>query len=187
MKHLHTAIRRHVTTALLIVAMPFGAAAADDGRVDALFAELQGTEGREATRIARQIRAEWSKSGSAAMDLLLGRGKDAIEANEVDKAIEHLTALVDHAPDFAEGWAARGLAFYRQGEYMLALADLERALALEPRHFGALQGVGAVMQQLDRPRLAWRAYEKVLALYPDNSQVQDAMEPLEPEVLGREL
>ena len=186
MERFRTAIRRHVTTLAALLALALAAAAEGD-RVDTLFDELQGAEGREAARLAGQIRAEWSKSGSPAMDLLLRRGKEAIEAEAFAKAVEHLTALTDHAPDFAEGWAARGLAFYRQGEYMLALADLERALALEPRHFGALRGVGAVMQQLDRPELAWRAYQEVLALYPENAQVREAMEPLEPEVLGRAL
>jgi tetratricopeptide (TPR) repeat protein len=121
------------------------------------------------------------------MDLLLRRGREALEAEDYDLAVEHLTALTDHAPEFAEGWASRALVFYRQREYLLALADLERALALNPQHFGALQGVGAVMQKLERPKLAWRAYEQVLALYPENTQVREAMESLETEVLGRDL
>jgi tetratricopeptide (TPR) repeat protein len=160
---------------------------AEEDRVGELLEALQDAEGIEARRIAGQIRSEWSKSGSAAMDLLLRRGRDALEDEELGEAVEHLTALTDHAPDFAEGWAARALVFYQQGEYMLALSDLERALALNPQHFGALQGVGAIMQQLDRPELAYRAYEAVLALYPENTQVREAMESLETTVRGRDL
>jgi tetratricopeptide (TPR) repeat protein len=179
-------IKAHVATlgaALCLVPPVY----ADDGRVGELLEALQDAEGTEARRIAGQIRTEWSKSGSAAMDLLLRRGREAMEDEDLGEAVEHLTALTDHAPDFAEGWAARALVFYQQGEYMLALSDLERALALNPRHFGALQGVGAIMQRLDRPELAWRAYEAVLALYPENTQVREAMESLDTTVRGRDL
>ena len=67
----------------------------------------------EAERIEREIFLEWSKSGSAAMDLLLKRGRDALEVNETGAAIEHLTALTDHAPQFPEGWHALALAYYQ--------------------------------------------------------------------------
>jgi tetratricopeptide (TPR) repeat protein len=186
MKRSRFRIKAHVATlpATLCLALP---AAAEEARVTELLDSLQSAEGAEAERIAGQIRTQWARSGSAAMDLLLRRGREALEAEDYDLAVEHLTALTDHAPEFAEGWASRALVFYRQREYLLALADLERALALNPQHFGALQGVGAVMQKLERPKLAWRAYEQVLALYPENTQVREAMESLETEVLGRDL
>ena len=73
-----------------------------------------------------------------------------MEAQEYDVAIEHLTALTDHAPDFAEGWNARATAFYLIGEYALAVADIERALALNPRHFGAMSGLAFILEEIGR-------------------------------------
>lgn len=160
--------------------------AQQDARSD-LLSELREAGPEESARLVERIRNEWSRSGSAAMDLLLRRGRDAIEAGDLDKAIEHLTALTDHAPGFAEGWATRAMAFYRQEEFGLALADLEQALALNPDHFAAIQGLGAIMERLEQPDLAWDAYEKVLALHPHHPQVLSAMERLEREVRGRDL
>lgn len=160
---------------------------AQEAPAQEMLEDLRAASPEEAERLAGQIRTVWSKSGSAAMDLLLRRGRDAIEAEDHAVAVEHLTALTDHAPEFAEGWATRAMAFFQQQEYGLALADLRRALALNPEHFGALYGLGAIMEQLDRPRLAWRAYEEVLAIYPHHPQVGAAMERLEREVLGAEL
>ena len=78
--------------------------------LDALFAELADPDAGDWQRAEQDIWREWSKSGSPAMDLLLQRGRDALQAGEVGAAIEHLTALTDHAPDFAEGWNARATA-----------------------------------------------------------------------------
>ena len=95
------------------------------------------------------------------MDLLLQRGQEAMEAGDLDAAIEHFTALTDHAPDFAEGWNARATAFFQDERYGPALADIERTLALNPDHFGALMGLAMILEQLDRcPKMRWRPTER---------------------------
>lgn len=141
----------------------------------------------EAARLAREVEERWSHSGSASMDLLLRRGKDALEAQELDRAVIHLTALTDHAPGFAEGWAARATAFFLQEEWGLALSDIEQTLILEPRHYGALFGLCIIMRELDEPDLATRACEASRDAYPAQEQLTGLMELLERETGGRAL
>ncbi|MBD3764660.1 MAG: tetratricopeptide repeat protein [Rhodobacterales bacterium] len=156
--------------------------------LDDLFGQLAAApDARAAARIERQIWDEWSKSGSAAMDLLLQRGREALGAGDTTQAIEHLTALTDHAPDFAEGWNARAAAYFQAGEYGPSVADIARTLALNPRHFGALAGLGAIYEQLDRPEQALRAYRAALAIHPWLQGVLDAVERLETETGGQTL
>ncbi len=126
----------------------------------------------------------WSRSGSATADLLLDRGRKAIEAEDLETAIDHLTALTDHAPDFAEGWQTRASAFFAMGEYGLAFADLERALVLNPSHFGALTGLGVLLGEMGNPDLALKALKMAQDLNPHAAGVADAIERVEYE-LGR--
>lgn len=161
--------------------------AVDDARLDRLFGQLQEADPADARRIAGEIELELSKSGSPAMDLLLGRGRDALEAGDSAAAIGHLTALTDHAPDFAEGWHARALAYMQAGLLGPALADLERALALRPRHLGAIAALGALMEETGRPDLAHAAYARLLAIHPHHEDVSTALERLDPQVSGKEL
>ena len=130
---------------------------------------------------------EWSKSGSAAMDLLLKRGRDALEVNDTGAAIEHLTALTDHAPEFAEGWHTLALAYYQAEMIGPSMDALEHALALNPQHFGALRGVGSVHEQLGNDALAYDAYTQVLELRPFDEQVTEALERLSGRVQGTEI
>ncbi|MBM2577273.1 hypothetical protein JQC91_13270 [Jannaschia sp. Os4] len=141
----------------------------------------------EATRLAREVEERWSHSGSAAMDLLLRRGREAIEAEELDRAVTHLTALTDHAPDFAEGWVARATAFFLQERWGLALSDLEQALILEPRHYGALTGLCILMEQIDEPDLALRACAASLDIHPNQEELVGFVEQLERATGGRTL
>lgn len=170
---------------LMMVVFP--AYAADDERLDRLFEQLQDADPREAARIEREIEMEFSNSGSPAMNLLLERGRDALEAGESSAAIEHLTALTDHAPEFAEGWYMRAMAFLKTERFGLALADLEKALALNPRHFEAIGALGFVMQQLDRPEMAQRAYTLALEIHPHHKGVSRALSRLDPHLGGRDL
>ncbi len=121
------------------------------------------------------------------MDLLLDRGRDALEAGDSQAAIDHFSALIDHAPDFAEGWHMRSVAFSRVGRYGLALADIERALALNPRHFNAIYGLGVILEELNQPDLAHRAFTRVLAIHPHHEAVTKALERLDSQVGGSAL
>ena len=182
-----TGILKPVVTALFVgLGVPV-AGTAQEGGVDALLEQLSDPETQNWQALERQVRAEWSKSGSAAMDLLLERGREALEEEEVDVAIEHLTALTDHAPDFAEGWNARATAFFQKGRYGPALADIRRALALNPRHFEALTGLAVILQQLGYEEDALSAWRAVETIHPHRPQLKDAIEKLEKETGGTAL
>ena len=138
----------------------------------------------EAARLTGEILERWSHSGSAALDYLLSRGRDALDAEDYEAAIEHLTALTDHAPEFAEGWNARGTAFFLTERFGLAAADLERALALNPNHFGALSGLGVIYERIDQPKAALRAFEAALKIHPHMEDVRTAVERLRAQTQG---
>lgn len=169
--------------ALLIVT----GAGADEARLDSLMAELRSASPEEASRIAADIQLEWEKSGSASADLLLSRGQKAMEAGQIQSAIEHFTALTDHAPEFAEGWVSRASAFAHADMFGPALADLEVALELNPQHFEAIIGLGAILELIDRPEDAYEAYQLVQPIHPHHPAVTEALERLEPLVQGRQL
>lgn len=155
--------------------------------LDDLFARLAEAERDDARRLAKEIELEFSKSGSSSADLLLKRGRDALEGGDTRKAIEHLTAVVDHAPDFAEGWHMRAVAYAQAELFGPAIADLERALAIEPRHFYAIASLGGLMAQINRPRMARDAFEQVLAIHPHFDDVSAAMEQVDRQIGGSEL
>jgi tetratricopeptide (TPR) repeat protein len=177
-----------LAVAATLVAVP--ALAEDDtapDRLDGLLAELSEPDNENWRRVEAEVVRAWSQSGSDAMDLLLERGRAAIAEQDYGAAVEHLTALVDHAPDFAEGWNARATAFYLQGEYGLALADLERTLALNPRHFMALSGVGIILGSMGNGVLALEALQAAEKINPHRDDMRQTIERLERELGGAEL
>lgn len=156
-------------------------------RLDKLFLALAEEPPQEAGLIQRRIAELWSESGSDSMDLLLARGREALDAEQHRKAIDHLTALVELDPDFAEGWNARATAHYLNREYWMAVADIQRTLMLEPRHFGALSGLGVILERIGEDRGALVAYREALKLNPHLENAQKAVERLEPKVDGRDI
>lgn len=163
------------------------AGAAQTARLDELFSQLQSEDPGRVDRIERQIFAEWSKSGSAAMDLLLQRGKEALEAGKTAEAIGHLTALTDHAPDFAEGWNALAMAYFDAERYGPALDAIRRVLALNPRHFGALAGLGRIMEELGEDQAALEAYRAAHAIHPNQSGIEAGLKRLQRKTGGRDI
>ncbi|WP_420011153.1 tetratricopeptide repeat protein [Tateyamaria sp.] len=159
----------------------------DASRIDDLLAALRGAEAAEATRISRDIERAWSQSGSTSLDMLLRRGREAMEEEDLDAAIEHLTAVTDHAPDFAEGWHARATAYYMKGLYGPALDDLQKALILNPDNYNALFGLGVMLQEFGDLRRAEQAFSQVLDLHPNHENATKAQEQLQSRGIGRTL
>lgn len=182
-----TPIHNHVVAAVVALFAMLAPAQAQTPTLDALYEELKSADADQADRIEREIWTEWSKSGSPAMDLLLQRGRDAMEAGDLTGAIEHFTALTDHAPDFAEGWNARATAYFMAGEYGPSIEDIAHTLTLNPRHFGALSGLGTIFEELGQPEKALEVYRAALAIHPHLDGVLDAVERLETETAGQDL
>ncbi|PTV95593.1 tetratricopeptide repeat protein [Rhodobacter aestuarii] len=182
------ALRNKYIVAAVAVFVNFcGVAHAETAGLDRAFEELSdpGYAGWE--RAESDIRRAWSRSGSAAMDLLLKRGEDAMDAGDVAAAIEHLTALTDHAPDFAEGWNARATAYFMAGLYGPSIADIAQVLRLEPRHWGALSGLGMIYADMGDTQRALKAFRASFALNPHQQDVKDAIARLEKELAGVSL
>jgi len=154
---------------------------------DALLTRLRDAAPDDAPAVERELQALWSKSGSPSMDLLLRRGRDAMERREWRQAIEHLTALTDHAPEFAEGWSERARAFFHADLFGPAVADLERALALNPNDYNAIFGLGQVFEHFGDPKRAHAAYKRAKAIHPHHEEVTKALDRLSAEVDGQAL
>lgn len=152
-----------------------------------LLERLADADEADARRIDRELQALWRKSGSPSMDLLLKRGRDALDVGDFEEAIEHLTALTDHAPDFAEGWHARATAYYQAELYGPCVADLERALTLNPNNYQAIFGLGAILETFGDEKRAYEAYLRAKAIHPNFDEVSEALERLQPRVEGTSL
>ncbi len=183
----HRPFHNRIVAAIALLFLTCLPAFAQNADLDSLFTQLKTADEAQSRKIEKDIWREWSKSGSPAFDLLLERGRDAMASGDLDAAIEHLTALTDHAPDFAEGWNALATAYYQAGKFGPSIADIEHTLALNPRHFGALAGFGAMLEQLDRPEQALEVYRAALAIHPHLQGVEDAVKRLEEKKAGQEL
>ena len=175
-----------VTALVLLIGLSLPLAA-QDVDIGELLADLAdpATENWEA--VERQIVKEWSKSGSASMDLLLQRGQKALADEDYGAAIEHFTALTDHAPEFAEGWNGRATAFFLKKMYGPAIADIGRVLALNPDHFGALTGLAVILQEIGSDADALEAWRLLQTIHPHRPELEDAIKRLEMATEGTTL
>ncbi len=151
-------------------------AAAETAEVELLLDQLADPETENWEDLERQIMREWSRSGSAAMDLLLERGIQALRNGNHDVALEHLTALTDHAPDFAEGWHVRATVLFQMGMYGPAIEDIGRVLALNPRHFGAMIGLATIFQELGMLEEALELWRMVQKVHPHSPGLKQRIE-----------
>jgi len=155
--------------------------------LDRLFVELADPDNENWQYAEENIWIQWSKSGSPAMDLLLQRGRQSMAAGDFAAAIEHLTALIDHDPDFAEGWNARATAYFNAGLFGPSIEDVRHVLLLNPRHFGAMAGLGMMLEDMDKPKDALTAYEAARAIHPRQPGVLDAVERLHRQLDGQDI
>jgi tetratricopeptide (TPR) repeat protein len=160
--------------------------AQDAERIETLFERLSDPEAPDWESVAENIMEEWAKSGSRTITYLHQRGVEALEADDLPAAREHLSAAIDHAPEFGQAYFARGNVYYQMGELGLSLEDFTRAVALIPKHFEAYHGIGAILEQMDELDAAFKAYKFSWSLNPHGAELKAALERLEAKIDGRD-
>jgi len=151
-----------------------------------LFAYLATTgDHRQAGEIGAAIERLWRLSGGDTVNLLIDRAELFSSKNENEKALPLLDAAVDLAPDYAEAWSHRAYVEYRLNNYPAALGDLRRALALDPNHFRALDGMAKILTQMGEKKAALEAYDQLLKIHPNIEGGQTARDELKKEVEGQ--
>jgi tetratricopeptide (TPR) repeat protein len=153
----------------LVLAAGIGGAGAGqkDPRLDRLFDTLRATaEPAEAQAVEVQIWRIWGEAGDAATDTLMQLGTAAMQSGDLAGALSLFDAVTARKPDFAEGWNKRATVLFLMGAMEKSAEDVARVLALEPRHFGALSGLGLINTRLDRADAAIAAFEQALKVNP---------------------
>jgi tetratricopeptide (TPR) repeat protein len=120
----------------------------------------------EATMLEEEIWDAWLVSGSATVDTLMQRGLEYQENEDLEGARDAFDKAIAILPEYAEAWNRRAVLFFNDGKYDEAIADLESAIAREPRHFGAWIGLAMIFESVDRPDAALKAYDKALDIHP---------------------
>ena len=140
-----------------------------------------------AKNIEDRIWALWLASGSDTCNLLMNRVKEAVDAEKYDLAIRLLDSIIEIKPSYVEAWNRRATVFFLRKDYAHALADIRQVLAREPRHFGALTGLGAIMQDIGEDKDALAAYRRALEIDPHLKGVADKIKTLAEKVEGRDI
>src|SRR5262245_47755215 len=164
---------------IAIVGLGFAPAEADqnDPRLQSLFENLKSASSPEsAAGYEAQIWSIWAKSGDSDVDHVFEVGSQAMALGDLSTALSIFDAIVAKAPGFAEGWNKRATIHYMMGNYQASLADIDRTLELEPRHFGALAGLGLVNVSLERDEAALDAFERVLRVDPQSRSAKENIE-----------
>ena len=175
------------TAATLTFEFP-GVAAQDNPRLDILFEKLKSTvEVTEAHEIERQIWSVWLVSGDDRADEIMAEGLRAMAFRYHDTALAAFNEIVRLVPSFAEGWNKRATIFYLMGNYQASIADIETTLALEPRHFGALSGLGLICLTLGDEEKALEAFEAALEFHPYLPGADSHIKELRQRIKGKRI
>jgi tetratricopeptide (TPR) repeat protein len=156
--------------------------------LDELFAELpEHADSPPGQRIEAEILKRFNRSGSDTADLLMSWASSAIEAKNYPHALDILDQAVLVKPDFAEAWNKRATVYFLTDDYSASIADIRQTLALEPRHFGALAGLGMIFQAMDRKHDAIEVFERALEINPQLDKVREAVEQLKKDTAGDDI
>ncbi|OBZ95342.1 hypothetical protein ADU59_12240 [Pararhizobium polonicum] len=154
-------------------------------RLDTLFIELKRERDPDKAReISDRIRLEWQDSGSATVNLLMQWAAKAVESDHKPTALDIFDQVITLSPQYVEGWNQRATLHYQMGNYRKSMSDINRVLAIEPRHFGALAGMAAILTEAGKDELALRAWEQFLDIYPADRKAQEQLGVLEEKLAG---
>lgn len=156
--------------------------------LDFLFGALKAAPDQESAKaVEARIWALWTATPSDTAALLMARAKLAMDGKDTGVALKLLDAVIKLRPDYIEAWNRRATIYYLQNDYKRSMEDIRQVLIREPRHFGALAGLGMIMQETGDEKHALDAFRKALAINPHLERVPDLVKSLSEKVEGRDI
>ncbi|WGS21871.1 MULTISPECIES: tetratricopeptide repeat protein [unclassified Bradyrhizobium] len=156
--------------------------------LDFLFGALKAAPDEDSARhVEARIWALWLHTPSDTAALLMVRAKAALDAQNIDVAMKLLDAVIKIRPDYVEAWNRRATLYYLKSDYVRSLEDFQQVLIREPRHFGALVGLGTIMQDIGDDKRALDAFRKALAVDPHLEKIPEKVKQLSEKVEGRDI
>ena len=170
------------------LAVPQARADQTDPVLDALFEALTATKNpEEAHQIETRIWQTWAVTGQELVDSAMARGVIAMNRGAFGTSLKYFNDVVRLAPDHAEGWNKRATVHFLMGKFSESVVDIQRTLELEPRHFGALSGLGIIYSELGQKKAAIRAMEKALTINPHMEAIRAQLRELKTKVGGKPI
>jgi tetratricopeptide (TPR) repeat protein len=156
--------------------------------LDFLFGALKAApDAASAKQVENRIWALWLASGSDTANLLMTRTKTAIDAKDLDLALKLLDAILKIKPDYIEAWNRRATIHYMRKDYAQSMLDIRQVLVREPRHFGALSGLGMILQEFGDEKRALDVFRRALEVNPHLQKIPDMVKSLSEKVEGRDI
>ena len=156
--------------------------------LDKLFEALKVAPSDESAKyVENRIWSLWLAAGGDTATLLMSRVKTAIDGKDLDLAVKLLNAVIDIRPDYVEAWNRRATVYYMKKDFAHSIEDIREVLAREPRHFGALSGLGMILQELGDEKHALDAFRRALAVHPKLEKIPDMVKKLIEKVEGRDI
>jgi predicted Zn-dependent protease len=154
--------------------------------LDQLFEGLAKAQtAEEAAPFDAAISEVFRRTGSPTVDMLMGWAREAIGRNETGPALDYIEGLLAIAPDTLDAYFLRGVVRLQRRELSGAMADMERVLQLEPRHYGAMGVAASILRETGRQREAFRMLEMALRVHPQIPNGRRTLDALRPTVEGR--
>ncbi len=151
--------------------------------LDSLFYDLKNClTVRQARKIERKIWLIWLSHKKLEINRLMGEGVHLMNRGEFQKALRMFNIIIDQAPTYAEAWNKRATLYFLQGDYIKSIQDIRSTLILEPRHFGAISGLGLILKTLGEPEKALKAFERIREIYPFSESAKIHIDQLEREL-----
>ena len=184
-------MRTVLASLALVFLLLYGVAASagqEDPRLDGLFERLQSTGDKlDAARIEAKIWHIWLQAGQEDLNVLMRQGARAMSTNDLALALESFNALIRLAPNLAEAWNKRATLYYLMRNFDASIADVKQTLALEPRHFGAIAGLGLIYEQLGNLPAALQAFREGLKVNPHMASIREKSQKIARELKDRNI
>ena len=151
----------------------------NDSRLDDLFKLLLETDNDIViSEITSSIWDIWYETNDPKIEADFFRGMESVRTGDLLMSVAFFTRVIEKNPTFAEGWNKRATVYFMLGKFDKSMIDIIKTLKLEPRHFGAMDGMALIFIQTQQFNKAISIYDQILKIFPKSISIIEKKERL---------